>query len=61
MQLVKKLLGLDERVDAISLRVRPITHGGFGVYANVVLIAIHDAQSEADAHCQRLLHQQAQE
>jgi hypothetical protein len=61
MQSIKKLLGLDDPADDdISLRVVPIVHGGFGVYANAVLIAIHDDQGDADAHCQRLRNQQAQ-
>jgi hypothetical protein len=60
MQLVKKLMGLDDPVDDIFLRVLPIIHGCFGVYANAVLIAIHDDQGEVDAHCQRLRDQQAQ-
>jgi hypothetical protein len=59
MQLFKKLLGLDDTVDDTFLRVQPIIHGGFGVYANAVLVAIHIDQASADAHCQRLRNQQA--
>jgi hypothetical protein len=44
----------------ICLRVRPISPGDFGVYAYAVLIAIHPDRATADAHCQRLLEQQAQ-
>ena len=58
MKLITKLLGLDEPSDEISLRVLPIIHGGFGVYANTVLIAIYNDQADADAHCQRLRNQQ---
>jgi hypothetical protein len=45
----------------ITLCVQPLGGGGFGVYANAVLIAVHDDQGKADAHCQRLLNQQAAE
>ena len=61
MQTIRRLLGFGELVDDISLRVLPITHGGFGVYANQVLIAIHNDQATADAHCQRLRNQQVPE
>lgn len=61
MQSIRKLLGLDEPVDDISLRVVPIVYGGFGVYANSVLIAIHSDQADADAHCRRLRNQQVAE
>lgn len=46
--------------DDIYLSVLPSTHGGFGVFANAVLIAVHTDQATADAHCQRLRNQQAQ-
>jgi hypothetical protein len=60
MQLIKKLFARDRSVDSdIFLRVLPISHGGFGVYANTVLIAIHSDQAAANAHCQRLRNQQA--
>jgi hypothetical protein len=60
MLIIKSLLGLvDPAKDDIFLRVLPIVHGGFGVYANKVLIAIHADQATADAHCQRLRRQQA--
>jgi hypothetical protein len=58
---IKRLLGFDEPADDISLRVLPIIHGGFGVYANRVLIAIHNDKASADAHCQRLRNQQVSE
>ena len=45
--------------DEIFLRVLPIIDGGYGVYANTVLIAIHTDQAAAVAHCQRLREQQA--
>ena len=61
MERIRKLLGLDDPLDnEITLRVLPIIHGGFGVYANTVLIAIHTDQAAAYAHCQRLRNQQAQ-
>ncbi len=59
MQTIRRLLGFGEPADDISLRVLPIIHGGFGVYANKVLIAIHNDRASADAHCQRLRNQQA--
>jgi hypothetical protein len=60
MRLFKNLLGLgDPADDDIFLRVRPILHGGYGVYANSVMLAIHNHQAHADAHCQRLRNQQA--
>ena len=46
MQLIRSLLGFSDQLnDESSLRVLPITHGGFGVYANKVLLAIHDDQA----------------
>jgi hypothetical protein len=57
--LIRKLLGLDDQIDDIFLRVEPIIHGGFGVYAGTVLIAIHTDRATTDAHCQRLRIQQA--
>jgi hypothetical protein len=44
----------------ITLCVQPLGDGAYGVYANAVLIAVHDDQGKADAHCQRLLNQQAE-
>jgi hypothetical protein len=41
--------------------VEPISHRGFGVFANAVLIAIHTDEVAAYAHCQRLRDQQAAE
>jgi hypothetical protein len=61
MQLIKKLFFRDKPVDDIFLRVQPIIHGGFGVYANTVLIAIHSTQGDAEAHCLRLRDQQAKD
>ena len=46
MNAIKRLLGLDDPVeDDTFLRVRPIVHGGYGVYANAVLIAITPTKS----------------
>jgi hypothetical protein len=45
----------------ITLCVQPLGDGAYGVYANAVLIAVHDDQGKADAHCQRLRVQQAAE
>jgi hypothetical protein len=59
-KVIRHLLGLDDPLDReIALRVQPISHGGFGVYANMVLIAIYSNKADADVHCQRLLNQQA--
>lgn len=58
MPTIKKLLDLFRSNDDISLRVIPITQGGFGVYANTILIAIHAEQASANAHCLRLRNQQ---
>lgn len=61
MRLIRKLLGLDDPLeDKYSLRVQPIVHGGFGVYANAVLLAIHMDRAAADAHCQQLRGQPVQ-
>jgi hypothetical protein len=45
--------------DEFFLHVLPTIDGGYGVYANAVLIAIHTDQAAAVAHCQRLRDQQA--
>ena len=60
MKTINDPLRLDLLAEDIYLRVLPIDRGGFGVYANTVLIAIHNDQAAADAHCQRLRHQQTQ-
>jgi hypothetical protein len=60
MQRNGKLFSRDKPADDICLRVLPIIHGGFGVYGDTVLIAIHPDRARADAHCQRLLNQQAE-
>ena len=54
MQRIRKLFPRDKPAADLFLRVEPIIHGGFGVYANNVVIAIHTDQAAADAHCQRL-------
>ncbi len=48
----------DQKID---LRVLPVIRGGFGVYADAVLIVIYNQQGDADAHCLRLRLQQAQD
>jgi hypothetical protein len=48
----------DQKID---LRVLPVIRGGFGVYADAVLIVSYNQQEEADAHCLRLRLQQTQE
>ena len=48
----------DQKID---LRVMPVIRGGFGVYADAVLIVIYNQQEEAEAHCLRLRLQQAQD
>ena len=62
MEFIRKLLGLDDtRKEEVSLHVQPISDGGYGVCANKVVIAIHHYKADADAHCQRLKDQQAQD
>ncbi len=59
MRLFKSLFRLgDPADDDIFLRVRPILHGGYGVYANSILLAFHTHQADAEAHCLRLRNQQ---
>ena len=59
---IRKLLGQDDPlVDNILLNVQPIAYSRFGVFANAVLIAIHSDHVTADAHCQRLRNQQAED
>jgi hypothetical protein len=59
---ITKLLAVGRSGDNdVDLRVLPIIHGGYGVYANTVLIAIHTDEASAEAHCQRLRNQQADE
>jgi hypothetical protein len=60
MNTINSPLGCDRSTEDICLCVLPIDRGGFGVFANTVLIAIHNDQAAADAHCQRLRHQQAE-
>jgi hypothetical protein len=57
MQFLEKLV--DAGKEHIYFCVQPNIGGGYGVYANAVLIAIHPDQTTADAHCQRLRNQQA--
>ena len=62
VHVAKKLFALDEPANnEIGLRVLPVTDGGFAVYADAVLIAIHADRDAADADCQRLIRQQAQD
>jgi hypothetical protein len=59
MQRIRKLFSPDKSAADILMSVEPINHGGFGVYANNVLIAIHTDQAFADAHYLRLRNHQA--
>jgi hypothetical protein len=43
----------------INLCVQPLIYGYYGVFTNAVLIAIHQEQAAAAAHCKRLSDQQA--
>jgi hypothetical protein len=62
VHVAKKLFALDEPANnEIGLRVRPLVVGGFAVYADAMLIAIHADQGTADADCLRLMLQQAQD
>jgi hypothetical protein len=59
IQSIAKLLGIDDPLDNdILLIVQPVVYGRFGVFANSVLISIHETQGDADAHLQRLRDQQ---
>jgi hypothetical protein len=58
MPTLKKLLDMFRSEADISLYVLPVIHGGYGVYANKVLLAIHTDQDSAEAHCLRLRNQQ---
>jgi hypothetical protein len=59
---IKKLLGFCDPLDtAIALRVQPMAHGAFGVYANTVLVASYPSNAAADAYCLRLRKQQVTE
>jgi hypothetical protein len=44
----------------ILLSVAPVVYGCYGVYADKVLVTICADKAAADAHCQRLLNQQAE-
>jgi hypothetical protein len=59
MPLREKLV--DAGKECVYFCVQRNIGGGYGVYANAVLISIHTYQANADAHCQRLRDQQAQE
>jgi hypothetical protein len=62
VQRIRKLLGLDDPIDNdIAFQVQLISKGRYGVFIGMVLISIHSTQGDADAHCQRLRDQQAQE
>jgi len=61
MQSIKHLFTLENpAMNEILLSVQPLDRGGFGVYADFQVIAIHNSQAAADAHCQRLLRQQVE-
>lgn len=45
----------------INLHVAQQSDGSYGVFANEVIITSHITQAAAQAHCQRLLVQQAAE
>ena len=60
MPTLKKLFDLFRSQEEVSIYVLPVFQGGFGVYANKLLLAIHADQSSAEAHCMRLRNQQAQ-
>jgi hypothetical protein len=61
MQSVNRLSSQAKPAYNFVLRVLPSIHGGFGVYADSLLIAIHKEEAAAIAHCLRLRNQQAQE
>ena len=51
MPTLKELLDLFRSNEGTSIYALPVIHGGFGVYANKVLLAIHTSQALAEAHC----------
>jgi hypothetical protein len=53
-------LGNPEK-NEIQLSVEPVVYGCYGVYADRVLVTIYADRFAADAHCQRVLKQQAEE
>ena len=62
MQRIRKLLGLDDsKYNDIAFQVQLISKGRYGVFIDTVLISIHPDQASANAHCQRLRNQQAQD
>jgi hypothetical protein len=61
MKATNSQVGIDHPAEDIQLHVLPAIRGGFGVFANAVLIAVHIDQEAANAHCQRLRHQQAED
>jgi hypothetical protein len=57
---IRKLLGFNGPPDdVIAIRVEPMAHGAFGVYANTVLVASYPSNAAATAYCLRLRKQQA--
>jgi hypothetical protein len=61
IQSLAELLGNHHQSDGIvGFCVQPLVFGRYGVFANAVLIEIHQDQATADAHCQRLRDHQAQ-
>jgi hypothetical protein len=61
LQTIEKRFTLENpALNEVLLSVQPVVHGCYGVFADAVLIAIYFDQASADAHCQRLLNQQAQ-
>jgi hypothetical protein len=61
MEANKSLLDHNDPDRKVDFRVIPVIRGGFGVYANAVLIVIHHDHADAEAHCLRLRLQQSQE
>ena len=60
MQLLEKQVDTEKTTESIYFCVQSTSGGGYGVYANALLIAIHTDQASADAHCQRLRNQQSE-
>jgi hypothetical protein len=60
MQSTKALFTLENpAINEILLSVGPVIYGRYGVFADASLIAVHENRASADAHCQRLIHIQA--
>jgi len=62
VNLIRKIVGIKRAADPeIYFHVRFLRPGNYGVVANEVIIAVHKDRVVAQAHCRRLMDQQAQD